>query len=215
VLPSEAVARPPELNQVLRVRSDGTNETKADAAVLAAQLGMEAADCAASAGIDKQTLFNWKTAGARALAKRADGGRLTKNETAYAEFLDRFQRAQVEFEMGRLANIHRAGSGGAEITETHTTTRRTKAGQVVTETRTVTKTALPQWQADAWLLERRMPAKYRRRVEVTGADGGDLIPPAKRAKTLREDFEDYLAAAAEGAQAAAQVADSTADRADA
>jgi transposase len=38
----------------------------------------------------------------------------------------------------------------------------------------IQKAASETWQAAAWWLERRRPAEYRQRQEVTGADGGAL-----------------------------------------
>lgn len=184
--------RPTKLNQVVRVRNDGTKLTCADVVLEATRYGMEVDDAAAAANLSKVTIYAWKKAGAQAHAKAARGERLTKSERDYAEFLNDLETARSEFELGRLDNIHRAGRGGAKVVETHTTTRRTAKGDTLTETRTVEKTLLPQWQADAWLLERRMPAKYRRRVELTGQDGRDLVPVEKRAHDLAESFDAFL-----------------------
>lgn len=186
--------RPPTLNQVARVRPGGERLTRAQVVVLGLQIGLDVIDACTAAGIDKATYLNWKKAGAAAHAKLGRGEKLSAKERSYADFLTDMETAMVEFEEICLGVIHGAGDGGRKFTETKTVTRRTKRGEQVVEMTTTEKIAMPQWQAKAWLLERRRPEKYRRRVELTGAEGRDLIPPERRADDLAKAFEDHLAA---------------------
>lgn len=204
------MGRPCTLNQVARViPSSGERLTRAQVVTRGLQLGLDVLDACTSAGIDKATYLNWKKAGAQAAAKIARGEKVTKAERDYAEFLTNCETAQVEFEEICLGVIHQAGDGGRKITETRTVTRRDKRGEQVVERVETTKTLLPQWQAKAWLLERRRPEKYRRRVEVTGADGKDLIPPKERADSLADSLEEMLRAQGAADEAEARAASAT------
>jgi hypothetical protein len=62
---------------------------------------------------------------------------------------------------------------------------------------TVTEDELrPEWTAAAWYLERVHPDRYRRRTEITGADGAPLVPPAQQARDLEEALQDFQAGVA-------------------
>ena len=63
----------------------------------------------------------------------------------YPEFYQAVKKARSTAEIVSVARIRRAGADG-------------------------------QWQADAWFLERSNPKRWgRRNLELTGADGGDLV----------------------------------------
>ena len=63
----------------------------------------------------------------------------------YPEFYQAVKKARSTAEVVSVARIRRAGSDG-------------------------------QWQADAWFLERSFPKRWgRRNLELTGADGDDLV----------------------------------------
>ena len=63
----------------------------------------------------------------------------------YPEFYQAVKKARSTSEIVSLARIRRAGADG-------------------------------QWQADAWFLERSNPKRWgRRNLELTGADGGELV----------------------------------------
>lgn len=84
--------------------------------------------------------------------------------------------------------------GGAVVTETHRTSKLVNGTMTVTEERTVTKTLRPEWTAAAWWLERRLPQRYARRVELTGAEGGP-IAVEDRARELADELRSFLAGA--------------------
>jgi hypothetical protein len=191
------MARPTKLNQVVRTRADGSTVTAGDQVVERIQLGLDLQSAADSAGISRQTLHNWRLTGARHRAAAANGKRLTPAQRRYVEFLDALERAEAEAEANRLAIISRVAQGGATVTKT--TEKRDANGQLLERTE-VTETLRPEWTAAAWFLERRMPAKYARRVEVTGADGAPLVDPDTQARGLADSLRDFLAGAATAAE---------------
>jgi len=118
----------------------------------------------AIAGIHRDTLHDWSRRGAAHLEtavleyeKRDEKGTLKKDQQgqpwlllrdarsrALAEFSDALKRAMAECEVRDLGRIEKAAGAGV-------------------------------WQAAAWRLERRYPERWgRRRVELTGANGGPM-----------------------------------------
>jgi len=49
----------------------------------------------------------------------------------------------------------------------------------------------PEWQAAAWFLERRIPERYAKRVEVTGAGGSALVPAVEAARGLAAQIREF------------------------
>lgn len=78
----------------------------------------------------------------------------------FAVFADSVQKAESEAEAERVARIGLAGNGGFVTKRTVTRTIKPdgSATEVVQEERTA-----PQWQADAWFLERKNPDSWGRR----------------------------------------------------
>ena len=107
----------------------------------------QAAACAAC-GIHEDTFRSWKVRGAT--AKRG----------AFFGFLEAVKRASAQWEQSHLDNI-KAAATQPSISTKHVV-RIAPDGSETTET-TTTETA-PVWTASAWLLERRVPDRYSRRV---------------------------------------------------
>lgn len=182
--------RPPKLDQVIEHDEEGNPVTAGQKVIeLTRTVWSPARYVAASAGISAVTLNTWRKEGGLARGKIARGEKVTANERRYAEFLVALEKAEAEAVDSRLGIIEKCAAGGWTRTKTVTKIR---DGQVV-ESVTTEETATPEWTAAAWLLERRRPADFGRRVEVTGAGGTPLIP--------KEDRIDALAAALEGYQA--------------
>jgi len=95
-------------------------------------------------------------------------------------FLDAVEKARAEDEPRRIARITRAAQGGALVYERTEERVNEKTGAV---TRVIEKRfAPPQWTADAWMLERRDPDRWGRKVrfespEPGAAGGGSGKPP--------------------------------------
>lgn len=188
--------RPPKLDAVVE-HKNGQPVTAAEKVLeLTKTVWAPSYIVAAHAGIDADTLLAWRKKGGLARAKAARRERLSPNERRYAEFLGALEKAEAEAVSLRLGLIQREGQGGYPVTTTTEKTRQVLVkGEVVTltERTTVTTTARGQWQAEAWQLERRRPAEFGRRVELTGAGGEPLIPREERADALAEQLEAFKA----------------------
>lgn len=116
------------------------------------RLGMIYKRAALAAGISPSTFYSWK----------ARGEEETSSE--YSEFLETLKKAEAEGEARHLTLIEDAAKGGGQSTETREVF---KKGELV-ERITVSKPITPQWQAAAWLLERRYPNRWARysKIEV-------------------------------------------------
>jgi hypothetical protein len=75
----------------------------------------------------------------------------------YHSFFSAIKKAESAALISRIARIGKAGQGGQLVQETITTTVKANGETVTKTTRRMTS---PQWQADAWGLERRDPGNY-------------------------------------------------------
>lgn len=188
------MARPSKIDHVVRTDSQGRPVTAGDEIIAGIRLGLPHGHAAARAGISHQTLIRWRQHGAAARAQQLAPGskRLTAPQRQYLTFCEGLEKAEAEAETSRLAIIERAASVGFTTTDTFVTERLDDQGVLqVYEQRTVTKQHAPQWTAAAWWLERRIPERYARRVELSGPGGG-AIPLEERAESLADSMEAYL-----------------------
>ena len=93
-------------------------------------------------------------------------------QSAYLEFMEAVKRAGAVRTLESLARIEAGAQGGA-LVERVTTTRTSKSGVVTATVRE--RYTPPDWQAYAWLLERRHPADWSRRTEL-------ILPDEQAAK---------------------------------
>ena len=108
----------------------------------------------------------------------------------FSDFVDAVKKAEAEAEVGSVARIRAAASGQRVLLSE--TERITPEGEKIIERKF--QYAPPQWQADAWFLERRKPSDWGRkdRHEITGANGGAVehsvirVPPKA---TTKEEWE--------------------------
>ena len=97
-------------------------------------------------GIGTTTFYRWLAAAEKPRAKKE-----------FREFRDTVKNARAEFEAVHLEAIGRAGLEPIKTVQRHG--HRDSTGKL--ETQWVTETSSPpQWQASAWLLERRFPERY-------------------------------------------------------
>lgn len=198
--------RPPALDKIVHVRPNGQQVTAAEQVLERIRLGLDYTESADTSAISRVTLHHWRVAGAQARAKAAAGGKLTKTDRQYAEFLNALERAHAEAHLERLAVIQRA-TQPFTVTKVVTRTAVQPDGtERVVERTTTTEQKAGQWTAAAWWLERRMPERYARRVEVSGPEGGP-IPVEQRAAAVADSLRTFMQGAAEGAAAATEQAD--------
>jgi hypothetical protein len=182
--------RPPSLTKVVDRTPDGEPITAAEKVLeLTRTVWSPRQYRAAGAGITTVTFNAWLREGGLARAAIARGEKVTAAQKRYAEFLTAYEKAEAEAIAVRLGTIHDAAKGG--WVKTKTTVKVDGEGSVIEET-TTTETIPPQWQAAAWMLERRRPQEFGRRVEVTGANGEPLVPKEDRADVLASAMEGYL-----------------------
>ena len=104
------------------------------------------------AGVATSTATEWRERGEGIHSARPSTPQL-------AAFAAAVKKAEAQDEVRRLLRINQAGQGGAIIYE-RTLTH--PDGRIERE---VKRTA-PQWQADAWHLERKYPDRYGRRMQA-------------------------------------------------
>lgn len=130
---------------------------------------------AKAAGVGDSTLRSWREQGSR---KRPDA--------RYRAFLADCEKAEAESVIRSLADIRRAAAGDPyKITKTITKTVRGANGELVPVTETTTTEGVKrEWQAAAWLSERRATADFgRHRVWKDAPPPGDT-PPGEDEATL-------------------------------
>jgi hypothetical protein len=137
------------------------------AIVNAITAGVPIARAAVLAGITQGAVLEW--------IQRGEGRHATRPAIPpYVEFAEAIARAQAADEARRIARIEQAGRGGAVVWRK--VTRHKDGAEVVEE-----RVAPPDWQADAWHLERRYPEEYGRqpvrKVAFTTPDGEEAWEP--------------------------------------
>lgn len=180
--------KPRDLNEVVRVvPTDGGEPrrvTLVEAACEALRLSANMADAAARCGVDVDTLRAWRRSGARAigdvLAGRRKLGALSPAERAAAEFHERATQAEQDGQLYLVGLLQREAQGGYAVVKTKVKVERRRQAdgstvEVEVGRETVTETARPNTGTLQWMLANRDPENYgRRRLEVTGADGGPI-----------------------------------------
>lgn len=194
--------RPTRMNDVLHVTTDGRQVTVRDRILDALNAGNYVETACALAGVHKDTFYGWCKLGAKAAAdlhaERRTPDALTDHEQECMEFSDAVAEAQARSEARDVAQLAELARGGrvTEVVEV----KKDAAGRVV-ETKTRTDVSEPNAAVLQWRLERRFPDRWgRRRLEVTGADGGPVevdMTPVDRLKGLLEGVRDRHEAASE------------------
>lgn len=110
-------------------------------------------------GIDRQSYYNWMERG-------------EQGEEPYLTFFGAIKQAMGQSEAVALAVVRKAALGWIEGKTVHKVDSDGKS-----ETTTTTLRRF-EWQAAAWMLERRFPDKYSRTVKV---DEGEKAPKVVKA----------------------------------
>jgi len=136
-----------------------------DKIIAAIRAGNYLETAAASAGIQKETFYDWLRKGAR--HKKGD-----KSTEAFKSFSDAVMKAMAESEAVAIAAIHQAGMP-RDVTKTRTVRKQViengkpvydENGRPIYTTETITEVAREHdWRALAWRLERRFSKRWGRR----------------------------------------------------
>jgi hypothetical protein len=182
--------RPPELDRIVRTNAAGETITAAEHVIERVGLGQGLDEVAKSANITRQTINSWRAHGARARAREANGDELNIHEQAYRQFIDALERAETDAEWRHLLIWIRGAEGGAQVEDVDEIFEPNSAGELVLIRRVVTrKTVAASWAASRDFLERRFPDRYRKRSEITGADGA----PVTAGQSREERASDLIA----------------------
>ncbi len=189
---------------MVRHRDDGSPVTAAQHIVERMELVNDLRVASASAGISNTALYKWRLDGARLRAVEAQGKReLTDRERVFVDFVNALEKAEAQWEVGKLAIVQGAAEGGHQHEKITEKWEMVDGELKLTERSVVRWTAEPQWTAAMTLLERRMPHKYGKRMALTDGEGGPLIPQDEAARGLADSLRDYLAGVEDGRQAPA------------
>lgn len=188
------MGRPSEIDRVVRNGDNGLPVTAGQQVIERMQLVNDLRVAAASAGVSNTALYHWRLDGARLRAIEAQGKRkLTDRERIFVDFVNALEKAEGEWEAGKVAIIQRAADGGYQHEKVTEVWKPGEDGTPKLVERTVVRwTADPQWTAAAWQLERRKPEKYGRRVALTDGEGGPLVKPDEQARGLADSLRDFL-----------------------
>jgi hypothetical protein len=191
--------RPSLIDQAVAYRDDGTAITVADRIVAALRTGAYFENACASAGVHRETAYNWKRIAARlrisARGVDVEDLPMSEHERKCLAFSDAVEEAESTWELRSLSQLESAARGQT-ITQTTTKEERVERDDgtfewVEVERVTVTREIPPNTQVVEWRLERKHPDRYGRRIEVVPAGG--RLDPADHADALIDSLSAYLA----------------------
>jgi len=112
--------------------------------------GLTQEQAAIQAGIHEATFYRWVKLGQKAKAGM------------FCKFFQSLKKAQVEARQTHLGRISKASEGNQLVHERRV--KKDAAGNIV-EITLVSKVLPPQWQASAWILERRFPDEFGKHIQ--------------------------------------------------
>ncbi|WP_329317154.1 hypothetical protein OG723_44285 (plasmid) [Streptomyces sp. NBC_01278] len=181
-MPRRKPRRPPRIPAVL-MRPRLMTDTVVDRLVEGSRMGMSLGNAAEYAGISRRTLTYWLTRGRDEALAITAGQRPTASEVAYVDLFDRVTGARAQAAARAMAQIQRAGAGGAVLEEVTRKFRDSVTGQIVEET--TLKRQVPDWKASAWYLTHQHGADY---VEGYSLDA-QLSPQDDGEERVEADLE--------------------------
>lgn len=193
----QRAGRPSPIDTIIGHHPDtGEPITVADRIVNALQVGTYFEHATAGAGIRKETAYEWLRVAGR-LRLRARGAPITNldpkptgHELRCLAFSDAVDEAMGVLAIASMTLVERLARGGIPQV---TVTEKVDAAGVLIERTTRTEHTLPSERALLWRLERRFPALYGNRVEVTAhVDGVVVQSVEERADELAGALDVYL-----------------------
>ena len=152
--------------------------------------GLTNKDAIALSGIADRSFYRWQE-------KAAADTEAGRTGTLHQRFAERIEQAQPLFKGSNLKVIRNAANSPS--VEKKTTTERlvdedgnpvrTADGKAVLKQTVVETERPPTWQPAAWLLERKFPDEFGRRLEHAGRIDGDG-PPARVVVTMPDNGRD-------------------------
>lgn len=142
------------------------NQQLSDIICKGIEAGLTHKQAAAFAGISHKTLWEWSKKGER------------QKSGVYTEFSIALKKSQLQARLTHLSKIDAAGDGGKTFEE-ETVTEKTEIDAfgnervVAREIRKTKKVAMPQWQASAWILERRFREEFGRNAKPVSPEEKD------------------------------------------
>jgi hypothetical protein len=147
------------------------------ALVNAVTIGVPLRTASALAGVPYDTVLRW--------IQRGEDRHPTRRATApYVQFVQAIKKAQAQDQARRLARLEQVARGGTVVQE-YTRTIRRKDGSTVTVHEV--RYTPPQWQADAWHLERTDPTHWGRRARLDLHTYHEKV--ARKARQLSEQYD--------------------------
>lgn len=159
------------------------------------RLGNTNIDAATNAGISHGAFYKWLARGRVEQERIQDNPRakIRKKEKIFVDFVEAVKEAIPQRKATLLARVQKAGKGGDEIVETRIKTALVDGVMVEVERNITRKHRPPEWQADAWLLERIHFNEYGRRQRVDVHDWrNELKELWLTGKLTKEDIRNEL-----------------------
>lgn len=197
--------RPTKLTQVIRREPDGSPVTAGQHVIARVELGLDLVAAARESNIGTSTLHEWRQRGASARALLAQGKPVEPRELPFVDWLNDFEAAEAAAELRYLTVIDTAATQPQRykklvVKKEMRPVNGVDVLVVVEQTETVEERP-PQWTAAAWRLERTMPAKYGRRIEVAPAGSAGGMTVEDRASAIGNDLRAYLQGVADAKDA--------------
>lgn len=166
--------------------------------------GMPLDQVAGGAGVHKRTLQRWLEAGTDEIARRDEDPDTEPPDDpridAFVALATAVKQADARFVQENLLLIRRAAVDAKTV---RVVTRTLKDGTKLEER---TETTGGNWQAAAWLLERRHTADFGRqtKLEVSGPEGGPIQVDESAEARISEKLDAYYQGVADGRSLAAE-----------
>jgi transposase len=109
--------------------------------------------------IDSSTYYRWLDLGKEMSCK-------SRKTRKYQEFYSAIKEANEKVQDKLLDSIEKAGTEGFEQSIVYLKDVTDSKGNVIKTVNTEKRETIPQWQACAWLLERRFPKKWGRQLMI-------------------------------------------------